>query len=140
MKLLQEIPTFKNIDVAFERKPFSIDRLNTQCITVFYFWSKECSLCKGVHPFFYKMVERYNKNVQIVVIHDGDVALNELPNMPSDVVMLIDRKRELGNLFNVNYFPALYVFDENRLLRFKQQGSNQMQIVFNRIDRLVKKL
>ena len=135
MKLLSTIPPFSNIE-AVNNRPFSIGKLREQCVTVFYFWSQDCSLCKSMPTYLQRIIDRFGSQVQCIVVHDGPLVKKEFPKVEG-AVLLIDNRQQLGDLFQLKQVPAVFLFDQQQQLRFKQTGAADLHLLLRRIERFL---
>lgn len=136
MKLLQTIPVFPSLTLAHKNGVLKYTDLKQGQVVVFYFWSRDCSLCKRWPQFVEKLQQLYGDSVQCIVVHDGDIELNEVPNV-STVISTIDRERAVASAFNVRQYPAIYVFDREHQLRFYQSGSSETRMLLRRIEKFI---
>ena len=117
-------------------KPFSIEHVRKQCVTVFYFWSQQCTLCKSMPAFLERVIDRYGADVQCIAVHDGPLSMQEIKSVKG-AIQLIDRNKQLGDLFQLRQVPTLFIFDKNQQLRFKQMGKVDSYLVLRRIEKFL---
>lgn len=135
MKLLDTMPELKGCMQAHKKELFSERHLLSQKASVFYFWSSECSQCKGWPKFVEQVQMLYGNEVQCVIIHVGAIRNDDVPMV--ETINLIDANRELAEKFHVRLFPAIYIFDSDRKLRFRQAGSTETRLLMKRIEKFL---
>lgn len=136
MKLLQTIPEFEPLKQAHKSGYFRRNDIKHSKVIVFYFWSRDCSLCKKWPQFVDNLQHSYGNSVQCIVVHDGQIAPTEVPKV-SGATSIIDEDKRLATSFNVRQYPAIYVFDTEQKLRFYQSGSSETRMLLRRIEKFI---
>lgn len=137
MKLLDTMPEVKDCIQAHKKGLFSERHLSPQKVSVFYFWSSECAQCKGWPKFVEQVEKLYGNDVQCVIVHVGTISSDEVPIV--DAFNVIDANRSLSEKFQVRLFPAIYIFDADRQLRFRQAGSAETRLLVKRIEKFLER-
>jgi len=109
------------------------------------FWSVSCSSCGYFLQKLAAVAEIKSKKVIPILIHtylEGEkVSLAEIKNklnpLHLDAVYLDDAADQLDNIFQFRYVPALYLFDKQEKLRFKQIGKSSTNLIEQRLRRLI---
>ncbi|WP_040979826.1 TlpA family protein disulfide reductase [Oceanobacillus jeddahense] len=109
------------------------------------FWSVSCSSCGYFLRKLDAIPEIKSKKVIPILIHthlEGEqvslsVIKNKLNQLHIEGVYLDDVEDHLTNIFQFRYVPALYLFDKQEKLRFKQIGKNSTNLIEQRLRRLI---
>ncbi|GEN88132.1 MULTISPECIES: TlpA family protein disulfide reductase [Oceanobacillus] len=109
------------------------------------FWSVSCSSCSNFLKQLAEVPEIKSKRVVPILIHiyldREQVSLSEIKNklnqLHFDAVSLDDIDDRLAAVFQFRYVPALYLFDKQERLRFKQSGKSSTNLIEQRLKRLL---
>ncbi|MEK4305487.1 TlpA family protein disulfide reductase [Oceanobacillus sp. FSL K6-0251] len=109
------------------------------------FWSVSCSSCGYFLQKLAAIPPIKSQKVITILIHtylDGEqISLPEIKNklnqLHVDAVYLDDVNGQLDDIFQFRYVPALYLFDKQEKLRFKQIGKPSTSLVEQRLRRLI---
>ena len=137
MKLLDSMPELTGLPQAHQKGLFSERNLHPQKVSVFYFWSSDCAFCKRWPQFIEQVEQLYGDKVQCIVVHVGSIQSADVPNVK--VANLIDINKELSDKFQVRFFPAIYIFDQERKLRYRQAGSSETRMLVKRIEKFLER-
>ncbi|WP_194165707.1 thioredoxin fold domain-containing protein [Oceanobacillus sp. CFH 90083] len=113
--------------------------------TIVVFWSVSCSSCSYFLQKLTAIPEIKSKNVVPIFIHTyldkEQISLSAIKNkldlLYCDAVYLDDMDDQLADLFQFRYVPALYLFDKQERLRFKQIGKSSTSLIEQRLKRLL---
>ncbi|WP_080874893.1 TlpA family protein disulfide reductase [Oceanobacillus timonensis] len=109
------------------------------------FWSVNCSSCGYLLKNLAAIPEIKSKRITPVLIHTyldrEQVSLadikKKLDPLYFNAVCLDDKTDKLTSLFQFRYVPALYLFDKQERLRFKQIGKSSVSLIEQRLKRLM---
>ncbi|MCT1904761.1 TlpA family protein disulfide reductase [Oceanobacillus sojae] len=109
------------------------------------FWSVNCSSCSNFLKQLAEVPEIKAKKVIPILIHiyldKEQISLsaikNKLDQLHFDAVSLDDTEDRLAAIFQFRYVPALYLFDKQERLRFKQSGKSSTNLMEQRLKRLL---
>lgn len=109
------------------------------------FWSVSCSSCGYFLQKLASIPPIKSQKVITILIHtylEGEqISLHEIKNklnqLHIDAVYLDDVTGQLDDIFQFRYVPALYLFDKQEKLRFKQIGKTSTSLVEQRLRRLI---
>ena len=109
------------------------------------FWSVSCSSCGYFLQKLAASPPIKSQKVITILIHtylEGEqISLPEIKNklnqLHVDAVYLDDVTGQLDDIFHFRYVPALYLFDKQEKLRFKQIGKPSTSLVEQRLRRLI---
>ena len=114
--------------------------------TLIHFWSISCDDCKIALPQINQLKDHYRETLNVIAVHmtrtEDDLFIDVVENVADEYDILhpiyIDNDHFLTDLFNVNYVPAYFIFDDIGKLRYYQQsGSSSIRTLTRRIERLV---
>lgn len=109
------------------------------------FWSVSCSSCSNLLKKLAEVPEIKAGKVVPVLIHvyldREQVSLsaikNKLDQQHFNAVSLNDIDDQLADIFQFRYVPALYLFDKQERLRFRQSGKSSTSLMEQRLKRLL---
>ncbi|MFD1066089.1 TlpA family protein disulfide reductase [Oceanobacillus locisalsi] len=109
------------------------------------FWSVNCSSCVQLLKNIESIPEIKSRFITPVLIHTyldkEQICLTDIKNKLNqfhfNAVCLDDKTDELTTLFEFRYVPALYLFDKQERLRFKQIGKSSARLIEQRLKRLM---
>lgn len=113
--------------------------------TLIHFWSVSCYLCKEEMKDINILLQRYKNQLNIISVHmprsREDTNLEVVKNVAKKFYMkqpiYIDNNMTLTDIFENEYVPSYYLFDQSGRLRHFQSGGGGMGMLERRIVRLL---
>lgn len=111
-----------------------------------HFWAVSCGLCKEAMPQVNTWRETYGpRGLQVLAIHmplkEADTNLDRIRQAAERLGLTqpiaVDSRLAISDRFLNQYTPAYYVFDTEGLLRHFQAGAKGLDLVEQRIQRVL---
>lgn len=144
MRLRSEIPEFQNV-TEWVNGEVSKDDLKGHPVLV-HFWSISCGICKKTLPDINEWREKYkDANLKVVGVHmprsEKDTEIEPVKETIEKYELkhpqIIDNQHAVVDAFQNEYVPAYYLFDEEGKLRHFQAGERGLQMVEQRLKRVL---
>ncbi|MEJ9282050.1 MULTISPECIES: TlpA family protein disulfide reductase [Ureibacillus] len=144
MKLRSPLPELDGATIWINGKVRKEELLGEK-LTLIHFWSVSCYLCKEAMPDFNRFREKYKDYLSVVAVHmprskeDTDIEtikqVAEKLNMTQPI--FVDNDLVLSDLFENEYVPSYYLFDRSGFLRHYQAGGKGMNMLEQRVNRII---
>ncbi len=113
--------------------------------TLIHFWSVSCYLCKEAMPDINKLRIQYKDELNVIAVHmprsKEDTNLEVIKEVAAKFnitqPIYIDNDLKLTDIFENEYVPSYYLFDNSGVLRHFQAGSSGMKMLEKRVNRLL---
>lgn len=111
-----------------------------------HFWAVSCGLCKEAMPRVNEWRDRYGpRGLQVLAIHmplekadtDLDRIREAVEQLGLTQPVAVDSRLSIGDRFQNQFTPAYYVFDGEGQLRHFQAGAQGLDLVEQRIERVL---
>lgn len=145
MRLRTELPDFNGV-TEWVNSEANKEALRGKPLLV-HFWAVSCYLCKEGLPFINHWRNTYGEqyNLQIVGVHmprsekDTDIeAVKEaVQQYELEHPIIVDNQHAVTDAFQNEYVPAYYLFDEQLQLRHFQAGERGLQMVEQRLQKIL---
>ena len=138
-------PDFKGIDTWINSKPLDQKALRGKVVLV-EFWTFDCINCAHTIPFVKDMYERYHdKGLVVVGVHTPEYSFErDTGNLKQavqrygiDYPVAQDNQYATWNAYGNQYWPALYLFDQNGKLVYDHFGEGRYAETEDRIRGLL---
>lgn len=145
MKLRDELPALTGATAWLNSREIKKDELIGNKPVLIHFWSVSCDLCKRSIPRIQKLRNIYKDDLAVIAVHmprsekdlDMDLIKQTAANKMTEPVF-VDGEEKLTKAFANRQVPSFYLFDAGGSLRYLQKGSGNVQMLKNRLERLVK--
>lgn len=143
MRIHDALPDLSSIKRLNQRSDCP-DNVSGQPIMII-FWSVNCSSCNLLIQRLKQVKEIKAGQVVPILIHtyldkadvsEADIR-KKLEQLSLDAIYLNDLYDELTDVFQFHYVPALYLFDRNGRMRFRQIGKTVTNLVEKRLKRII---
>ncbi|WP_027963042.1 TlpA family protein disulfide reductase [Halalkalibacillus halophilus] len=113
--------------------------------TLIHFWSVSCGMCKEAMPQINEFRDQYADELNVIAVHmprsEKDLDLDQIEEVAKEhhisQPIYIDNDHQLTDVFENQYVPAYYVFDEEGTLRHFQAGGSGMKMLEKRVNRVL---
>lgn len=113
--------------------------------TLIHFWAVGCSICKETMPEVNELRDKYKENLNVVAVHmpltgadnDMDKIREAADQYGLTQPVFVDSEYKLTDAFENELAPAYYVFDKEGQLRHYQAGRTGLDMVEDRIERVI---
>jgi thiol-disulfide isomerase/thioredoxin len=113
--------------------------------TLIHFWSVSCDLCKRSMPRVQQIRKKYMDDLTVIAVHmprskkDLNVNLIQKKAAAYSITepICIDGEEKLTREFNNLQVPSFFLFDDQGILRYMQKGSGNVNMLKNRLERLL---
>lgn len=112
-----------------------------------HFWAISCHMCKESLPQINEWREEFGKqyNLQVIGIHmprsEKDTEIEPVKETIAEYELMhpvaIDNGHKVTDAFENEFVPAFYLFDEKNQLRHFQAGEKGLQMVEQRLHRIL---
>lgn len=145
LRLRSPLPSFANVTEWVNGEVDSTE-LEGQPILV-HFWSVSCHMCKESLPVINVWREQYEQEfgLKVIGVHmprsekDTDLDAAKAVIAEYDLVhpIMLDNEHSVVDAFENEYVPAYYLFDGNHQLRHFQAGEKGLQMVEQRLNKVL---
>jgi len=140
MRLRSQMPELKGETEWLNGKVKRMDLIGDRP-TIIHFWSISCQDCNESMPLFGQLKENYADRVNFVSVHmprskeDTDVSKVKRAAKKYKITqpIFVDNKMVLTDIFENQYVPSYYLFDQKGVLRHYQAGGSGMKMLEKRI-------
>lgn len=113
--------------------------------TLIHFWAVSCSICKETMPEVNGLRDKYKDELNVVAVHmpltgadnDMDKVREVADQYGLTQPVFVDNEYKLTDAFENELAPAYYVFDREGQLRHYQAGRSGLDMVEDRIERVI---
>ncbi|MFC7366523.1 MULTISPECIES: TlpA family protein disulfide reductase [Bhargavaea] len=113
--------------------------------TLIHFWAVSCNICKETMPEVNELRDKYKDELNVVAVHmpltgaDNDMEkIRETADKYGlTQPVFVDSEYKLTDAFENELAPAYYVFDREGQLRHYQAGRTGLDMVEDRIERVI---
>ncbi|EMR06387.1 Thiol-disulfide oxidoreductase ykuV [Bhargavaea cecembensis DSE10] len=113
--------------------------------TLIHFWAVSCSICKETMPEVNELRDKYKDDLNVVAVHmpltgadnDMDKIREAADQYGLTQPVFVDSEYKLTDAFENELAPAYYVFDREGQLRHYQAGRTGLDMVEDRIERVI---
>jgi len=146
LKLRDKMPELTGATKWLNSAEFNNSELTRSKLILIHFWSVSCDLCKRSIPRIQQLRNKYKDDLTVIAVHmprnqkdlDMDLIQQTAVSYNMTEPIFIDGEEKLTKAFNNRQVPSFYLFDNQRSLRFMQKGSGNIQMLKNRLERLLK--
>lgn len=143
MKRNSPLPDLSKAQEWLNGDEFMLEKHPEKMILV-HFWSVSCTLCKKDFPDFNQLIEDFKEEVFPVAVHmprkeidyDRTQILKDLNDFNINQPCILDQDLVISRLFENQYVPAYYLFDQSGKLRHFQAGGRGIAMLKRRISRI----
>lgn len=147
MKLRSQMPELKG-EAAWLNGSVKREDLVGKKPTIIHFWSMSCHDCKETMPQLNQFKVLYEQRVNFISVHmprsleDTDIGRIKKAARRYKMThpIFIDNQMKLTDIFNNQYVPSYYLFDQNGVLRHYQSGGNGMNMLEKRVLKLLNEI
>ncbi|MDN4492352.1 TlpA family protein disulfide reductase [Ureibacillus aquaedulcis] len=144
MKLRSKMPELMG-EAAWLNGSVKRDDLVGKRPTIIHFWSMSCHECKEGFPQFNQFRKAFDERVNFIAVHmprsQEDTDIGRIKKIARRYKItqpiFVDNQMTLTDLFNNQYVPSYYLFDQNGLLRHYQSGGSGMKMLEKRVLKLL---
>lgn len=118
---------------------FTLSEMRGQPV-VLNFWATWCPPCRAEIPYFQAASRKYNGQVAIVGIDDGEPADTVAPfvaELGMSYPVALDLHSEISKQYRVNSLPSTFFVDRNGTIRHIQIGIISQAVLEDQIARLL---
>lgn len=113
--------------------------------TLIHFWAVSCNICKETMPEVNELRDKYKEDLNVVAVHmpltgadnDMDKIREAADQYGLTQPVFVDSEYKLTDAFENELAPAYYVFDKEGQLRHYQAGRTGLDMVEDRIERVI---
>ncbi|MGM9921311.1 MAG: redoxin family protein [Bhargavaea sp.] len=113
--------------------------------TLIHFWAVSCNICKETMPEVNELRDKYKDDLNVVAVHmpltgadnDMDKIREAAEQYGLTQPVFVDSEYKLTDAFENELAPAYYVFDREGQLRHYQAGRTGLDMVEDRIERVI---
>ncbi|KZE37415.1 thiol-disulfide oxidoreductase [Bhargavaea cecembensis] len=113
--------------------------------TLIHFWAVSCNICKETMPEVNELRDKYKDDLNVVAVHmpltgadnDMDKVRETADQYGLTQPVFVDSEYKLTDAFENELAPAYYVFDREGQLRHYQAGRTGLDMVEDRIERVI---
>ena len=113
--------------------------------TLIHFWAVSCNVCKETMPEVNELRDKYKDDLNVVAVHmpltgadnDMDKIRETAEQYGLTQPVFVDSEYKLTDAFENELAPAYYVFDREGQLRHYQAGRAGLDMVEDRIERVI---
>lgn len=113
--------------------------------TLIHFWAVSCNICKETMPEVNELRDKYQDDLNVVAVHmpltgadsDMDKIRDAAEKYGLTQPVFVDSEYKLTDAFENELAPAYYVFDREGQLRHYQAGRTGLDMVEDRIERVI---
>ncbi|MFA1818724.1 redoxin family protein [Virgibacillus oceani] len=146
MKLRDKMPELTGATKWLNSVETNREELIESKLILIHFWSVSCDLCKRSIPRIQLLKTKYKDDLTVIAVHmprsqkDLDVDLIQQTAESHSITepIFIDGDEKLTKAFGNRQVPSYYLFDDQKSLRYMQKGSGNIQMLKNRLERLLK--
>lgn len=145
MRLRSELPEFQGV-TEWVNGEVKKEDFEGQPVLI-HFWAVSCHMCKESLPKINEWRKQYEKeyNLKVIGVHmprsekDTDIpAVKEAVRQYNlEHPVMIDNDHAITDAFQNEYVPAYYLFDSNKQLRHFQAGEKGLQMVEQRLHKIL---
>lgn len=126
-------------------KPVDVGHLNAPA-TLIHFWGLSCPLCKEQMPTVRQWIEQFGpRGLRVIGVHtplvrdDQDEVMVERMAKTLDLhhPLALDQEGNVAATYQVDAVPTYFLYDRDRLLRYRHTGYQAEKPVERMIDRLL---
>ncbi|MDC4223857.1 MAG: TlpA disulfide reductase family protein [Candidatus Manganitrophus sp.] len=115
-------------------------------VTLIHFWGLSCPLCKEQMPTIRRWIEQFGpRGLRVIGVHtplvrdDQDEVMVErmVGTLGLDHPLALDQEGEVASSYQVDAVPTYFLYDADRLLRYRHTGYQAEKPVERMIERLL---
>lgn len=146
MKLRDKLPELTGATDWLNSNEIRREDLIGRKAVLIHFWSVSCELCKRSIPRVQRLKDLYKDDLVVIGVHmprsakdlDTDLIRRTVKTYNMKEPIYIDGEEKLTKAFGNRQVPSFYLFDDQGSLRYFQKGSGNVQMLKNRLERLLK--
>ena len=146
MKLRDEMPELTGATKWVNNLGVNKEELIGSKPKIIHFWSVSCDLCKRSIPRIQQLRTKYKDDLTVIAVHmprsqkdlDVDLIQQTAASYSMTEPIFIDGEEKLTKAFSNRQVPSFYLFDDQGSLRYIQKGSGNVQMLKNRLEKLLK--
>lgn len=144
MRLRTEMPAIEGV-TAWVNGKVSKEEIKGEP-TLVHFWSISCQMCKKSFPEIKKLQEKYPQ-LQIIGVHmprsNEDLNVHEVEETINQYGLehpqAIDNEHNVVDVFDNEFVPAFYLFDQKGILRYRSAGEKALPMLKKALARVMEK-